>query len=80
MSPEVGLAGLVKDATTHSTVIVRTVAWLDEPFVGVYVPSRLWVPATPTSVGATVRVCVLSSHVIQAGNAPPSLYTIEPEA
>ena len=40
MSPEVGLAGFVKDVTSHSTVIVRTVNCEDEPLVGVYVPSN----------------------------------------
>lgn len=34
--PELGFEGLVKDVTTHSTVIVKTLTTVaNEPFVGV---------------------------------------------
>ena len=42
--------------TTQSTVMVMTVKSDEDPFVGVYVPLRLWVPTRLGFVGATVSV------------------------
>ncbi len=56
MRPEDGFDGLVKDVTSHSTVIVMTVNWAADPLSGVYVPRRERVPARFTASGATVRV------------------------
>ena len=41
MRPLDGLEGLVKEVTTHSTVIVITVKMVAEPLSGVYVAKRL---------------------------------------